>query len=119
MSWKYFTEDEFKCKCCGKVKIDPNLIDVLDEARDFARRPFVITSGYRCPIHNLAVGGSPTSSHLKGYAADIACTDTTDRYMIVKALIRARASRIEVASSWIHVDVDTSKKHPSLFLEGE
>lgn len=31
-----------------------------------------VLSGYRCPAVNAAVGGSPTSSHLTGFAADIA-----------------------------------------------
>lgn len=34
--------------------------------------PVLITSGYRCPALNKAVGGTPTSSHLTGFAADIA-----------------------------------------------
>ena len=33
--------------------------------------PTVINSGYRCPELNAAVGGSSTSQHCKGQAADI------------------------------------------------
>jgi len=33
--------------------------------------PIVINSGYRSPAVNKAVGGSPTSNHLTGCAADI------------------------------------------------
>ncbi len=32
-----------------------------------------ISSGYRCPALNKAVGGSPTSSHQTGYAVDFEC----------------------------------------------
>lgn len=37
-----------------------------------ARRdvPVIVTSGYRCPEVNAFVGGSKTSAHLKGLAAD-------------------------------------------------
>ena len=31
-----------------------------------------VNSGYRCPELNAAVGGVPTSQHMKGEAADIA-----------------------------------------------
>jgi len=33
--------------------------------------PVIINSGYRSPQHNMNVGGSPNSQHLKGKAADI------------------------------------------------
>ena len=34
-----------------------------------------ITSGYRCPALNEAVGGAPSSQHLRGEAADIHIAD--------------------------------------------
>jgi hypothetical protein len=35
--------------------------------------PFHIDSAFRSPEVNAALGGSPTSAHLEGYAADIVC----------------------------------------------
>ena len=40
-------------------------------SRDY--NPIIITSGYRSPEVNKAVGGSPTSNHLTGCAVDIRC----------------------------------------------
>ena len=44
---------------------------LLDPLREAFGRPIIVTSGYRCPELNKAVGGSPTSPHLQGYAADL------------------------------------------------
>ena len=40
--------------------------------------PTVINSGYRGPALNTAVGGSSTSQHCKGEAADIECPGTAN-----------------------------------------
>ena len=47
------------------------LVEMLENLRAVAKRPLVITSGYRCREHNRAVGGSPSSLHMLGLAADI------------------------------------------------
>lgn len=48
------------------------LIDkVLDPAREALGKPITVNSGYRCGSLNKAVGGSATSQHVTGQAADI------------------------------------------------
>lgn len=50
------------------------LVDtVLQPLRDAWGKPLHINSGYRCPELNREVGGVPTSQHVKGEAADVAC----------------------------------------------
>jgi|15BtaG_2_1085339.scaffolds.fasta_scaffold12873_3 uncharacterized protein YcbK (DUF882 family) len=44
---------------------------VLEHLRAEVGRPLQVTSGYRSPEVNAAVGGSATSQHLKGQAADV------------------------------------------------
>lgn len=66
-----FTLAEFACRCCGAAKIDPELVRKLQQLRDRIGKPITITSGYRCPAHNKAVGGAANSQHLYGTAADI------------------------------------------------
>lgn len=69
---EHFTKDEFKCKCgCGGLKYDPKLLTLLEQLRAEIGQPVYITSGYRCPAHNKAVGGAKDSFHMKGMAADI------------------------------------------------
>ena len=55
------------------------------ENREEAEEPIVITSGYRSPEVNRAVGGSPTSNHLTGCAVDIRCAGVEQalRYAVI------------------------------------
>ena len=48
------------------------LVDILlDPLREAWGGPLTVSSGYRCPELNRAVGGSETSAHLAGWAADL------------------------------------------------
>ena len=44
--------------------------EVLQPLRDHLRHPITISSGYRPPELNTRIGGSKTSAHMKGLAAD-------------------------------------------------
>lgn len=46
-------------------------LDVLQPLRDAIGLPVVISSGYRCKELNALIGGSKSSQHMKGEAADI------------------------------------------------
>lgn len=43
---------------------------VLQPVRDHYDRPVIVTSGYRSPRLNTSIGGSASSQHCKGEAAD-------------------------------------------------
>lgn len=45
--------------------------EVLDVIRSHWGQPLLLSSGYRVPTLNAAVGGSPTSDHQNGLAVDI------------------------------------------------
>lgn len=47
------------------------LAERLDIYREALGEPITVNSGYRCPELNVAVGGSKTSHHCKGDAADL------------------------------------------------
>ncbi len=69
--------DHFKVKefACGDgtdlVKVDTELVDVLEVIRHYFGKPIIITSAYRTHTHNKKVGGSRNSQHVLGKAADI------------------------------------------------
>lgn len=44
---------------------------LLEEVRALLGRPVLVTSGYRCAELNAAIGGSTSSAHMWGGAADI------------------------------------------------
>lgn len=74
---EHFNSDEFKCTCgCGVSLVDTSLVNILEKLRTkLSCSKIIISSGYRCPTHNKAVGGGPGSRHVKGMAADFACYD--------------------------------------------
>ena len=66
-----FRAKEFACKDgTDPLFVDSELVQVLQAIRDHFGAPVVITSGYRTAEHNAAVGGSKSSQHLLGRAAD-------------------------------------------------
>tara|TARA_R110000796_G_scaffold113033_1_gene224737 strand:+ start:408 stop:776 length:369 start_codon:yes stop_codon:yes gene_type:complete len=108
---KYFTVDEFDSpdlKGSG-VNMDMAFVEVLDKVREIAETPFKVNSGYRSASHNKKVKGSPNSSHLRGLAADIHCTDSDSRLRIVYAAIEKGVNRIGVGKTFIHLDTDPNK----------
>ena len=84
-------------------------LNMLDNARHRAGVVFIVNSGYRCLKHNTKVGGSKTSSHMIGLAADIKCINSRDRFKIIEALIHVGFERIGVRKDFIHVDLDLTK----------
>ncbi|MCQ2581870.1 MAG: D-Ala-D-Ala carboxypeptidase family metallohydrolase [Alphaproteobacteria bacterium] len=73
---KYFSMNEFTCNCCDELPesgMNPVLLEKLDRLRELCGFPILVSSGYRCPIHNQEVGGVKNSQHVQGCAADIYC----------------------------------------------
>jgi uncharacterized protein YcbK (DUF882 family) len=102
---EHFMTWEFRCRCCKVVKVDENLINALEELRELAGGPIYITSGYRCPAHNKAVGGAKNSYHMKGMAADVwsraVSSENIARYAGMVPLIKG----IGLYRNFTHVDV--------------
>jgi uncharacterized protein YcbK (DUF882 family) len=109
---KNFSRRELACKCGCKIVptgIAANLAQLaqaLQQLRDLAGVPLIVTSGHRCPQHNAAVGGAKGSQHMQGIAADIWSKHLTP--VELKALaekIPAFANGgIGLYSRWVHVD---------------
>jgi len=116
MDLQYFRLEEFRSpdEIGSERRMCGDFLFMLDEARDIAQVPFRITSGVRSVAHNRACGGREDSSHLRGKAADIACTTSAERFRIVAALIAVGFSRIGIGETFIHVDNDDQIKTPGV-----
>ena len=55
-----------------------NLAERMEEVRAIFNKAIEITSGYRNPVVNKAVGGVPKSAHALGHAADFHVDGLTD-----------------------------------------
>jgi zinc D-Ala-D-Ala carboxypeptidase len=110
---RYFNYSEFDSpdvQGSGQL-MDKELLDMLDDVRDKFDKPIHINSGFRTPAHNEAVGGAENSSHLKGLAVDIACDNSIDRFDLINCLLDVGFSRIGVAKTFIHADIDPDKSN--------
>ncbi len=84
------------------------LVDnVLDPLREAWGKPIYVNSGYRCPLLNKEVGGSPTSQHMKGEAADITVGSRADNRRLYHLLMSLHLPVDQAINerdfSWIHV----------------
>ena len=76
----HFWASELECPHCGQVVLDPVLLCRLELLRIAWGHELVLSSGYRCPIHNAdpKIDGRPDSRHLSGRAVDIPMLDDRD-----------------------------------------
>ena len=111
----HFQSDEFWCSCgCGNEgpngnHISQSLVLKLEIVRTAINKPMQINSGIRCLKHNRSIGSSDTSSHIKCVAADISCTQMSDRHLLMSHLPKL-FERIGIHKDFIHVDIDTDKR---------
>jgi len=128
----HFTIEEFtNSDTAARLDIDNSLpIDLLGNARATAAMlermrghlssingkevPIVLTSGYRCPMLNKAIGSTDRSDHIRAQAADFKAPAFGKPYEVCKAL----APVIDVLGigqlihehGWIHCSTRTPDK---------
>ncbi len=108
---KWFKIEEFASpdKEGSENMMEHQFLERLDLARDIYGAPMIINSGFRTIEHNKKVGGVKNSSHLLGLAADIHCSDSSKRFLMLEAFLDAGFTRIGIGSNFIHVDCDEEK----------
>jgi len=115
MAWKYFSEDEMRCRCgCGQSRMDGHFMDMLDALRRAVGRPLPINSGYRCQKHDAEENGG--GNHTQGRAADIDCPDSSLRFLLISSALQLGFKRIGIAKTFIHVDLCSDKSQQVIWL---
>ena len=123
---KYFELSEFIRSDTAKKKgidnaptfeivehLDELVEKVLDPLRAAYGMPINISSGYRCPALNKAVGGMATSVHMIGYAADLQVGGSFNKFRdFVVEWFRKTGTKFDqlllesnkkTGAKWIHV----------------
>lgn len=121
---KYFTLDEFIISETAQRLGIPNIPteevvaniytlsrQILDLLREKLKKPIIITSGYRCKELNEKVGGSSTSQHRDGKAADIKVKGMTaaDLFNYISNSKLPYDQLILEYDSWVHISYDPDK----------
>ncbi len=133
---KHFTLDEFiKSATAVRLGIDNTpdeksleniqllVENILEPLRHHYGRAIIITSGYRCPKLNKAVGGAASSQHATGQAVDIrSVSDSREDNKEIFDMIREMKLPFdqlidEFGYDWIHVSFGPRNRREVLKAE--
>jgi uncharacterized protein YcbK (DUF882 family) len=111
---EHFSFDEMKCKCgCETNECEQGIYDALEKLRAAVSAalkkdtPIHVTSAYRCPKHNKAVGGAYASQHVLGRAADVYVSGQTPIWLekIARSIPEIKGIGRDDHKMFVHVDV--------------
>jgi zinc D-Ala-D-Ala carboxypeptidase len=76
--------------------------------RLLGERPIRVSSGYRSPAVNRAVGGARTSAHLSGHAVDFTCAGFGGPLEICRAIAGSDLpfDQLIEEGTWVHISFD-------------
>lgn len=97
-----------------------DLAAVLEAIRAKIGAPVRITSGYRCAELNEAIGGSPTSDHMFGLAADIVSPQFGPPLSLCKAIatMGLRFDQcIHEFGAWCHIGIGRRMRQELLTID--
>lgn len=99
----------------------PNLVrlaQLLELVREMLGQALIITSGYRCPAVNRAVGGSSMSAHCEGRAADFIVPAYGTPQVIAKRIARSPLAfdQLIYEGTWCHIAVPKLHEQPRLHI---
>lgn len=101
--------------------------NVLQPVRDYFKKPVIVSSGYRSPLLNARIGGSNTSQHCLGLAADFEIPGVANKSVAewiknnleYDQLILEFWNEKNPNSGWIHCSYVNSNRQQSLVYNGK
>lgn len=99
---------------------------VLEPVRVHFGKPIIISSGYRAPAVNKAIGGAATSQHCKGEAVDweipglsnYEVAEWVHRHLNYDQLILEHYTPGQPNSGWIHTSYRVPYRNQELTFDG-
>lgn len=85
----------------------------LEAVRSLLMAPIIISSGYRSPALNKAIGGAKSSQHVKGEAVDFICPGFGSPKEVCEAIARSnlRFDQLIYEGTWVHISfADTNRR---------
>lgn len=106
-----FRVKEFACTDgSDPIFIDSDLVQVLQKIRTHFGKSVTITSAYRTPLKNKAVGGQTYSQHLYGRAADIKVKGIAPKTVAAYAeKLLPKKGGIGIYNTFVHLDTRQTK----------
>lgn len=77
-------------------------------------RPVLVSSGYRSPALNAAVGGAPNSAHMLGLAADFSCPGFGSPLEVCRKLAASGLvfDQLIQEGTWVHLGLAPAGQKP-------
>ena len=94
--------------------------EVLEPLRKHLDKPIKVTSGFRSPAHNAAIGGARNSLHTTGMAADIAVGGLAEQIKVAAFLSKlpeVGGIGLYETKGIVHVDIRPHAGIPTTWIE--
>lgn len=94
--------------------------NAMELVRAYLTHPILVSSGYRSPEVNRAVGGSKTSAHVQGYAVDFTSPGFGTPLQICRSIERSPLQfdqLIHEFGRWVHISFDPKNRRQVLTID--
>ena len=95
--------------------------ELLERVRALLGKPVLVSSGYRSPLVNRAVGGAASSAHMLGCAADFSSPGFGAPLEICHAIVASDIpfdQLIHEYRAWVHIAWAPSPRRQVLTIDG-